>query len=236
MKIPEKPRWSGLTLSAAIIILFCISCQKSDKPQKFDDVFDISGIKNLSARIDTTKTVAALDKLFDGTDIKIPADLTASKIEEMYTFLEKNIQLSEAETDKLLHNDPNTLLQVLERFGNLPPEFGDKNMNLDQLGTSAMSKYLLVKKEEPGINYYPEDYFSAVQAYRGFIEKCIIQPMKKIHTVVLHDTSELPHGSHYMYFVIISINNNWVMWWSYWWYGNTIYKIKHKGGSGSWPR
>jgi len=68
-----------------------------------------------------------------------------------------------------------------------------------------------------------------------YIEKCIIKPMKRIHVILLHDQSELPVGAVLKCYVLITMNNNWDMWWSYWKYGNIIYKIKHKGGSGSFP-
>jgi hypothetical protein len=216
-------------------ILLFASCQKPDKVQKFDDVFDVSGIKDLNQKIDNSTSLSGLAAIVEGSDLNVPGSISASKLEQMYTFLEQNIRLSDSEIDKLLQNDVNTLQQVLTRFGNLPAEFGDKNMNFDDLGKSAFSRYLLVQKEEPGINFYPEDYYSAIQAYRGYIENCIIKPMKKIHTVVLHNQNQLPHGAHFEYYVLIAMNNNWAMWWSYWRYGNIIFKIKHKGGSGSFP-
>ena len=216
-------------------ILFTASCQKPDEVQTFDDVFDVSGIMDLNQSIDTSNSLSSLAGLFENADLNIGEGISASKLEQMYTFLEKNIELSASETDRLLRNDPEALLQVLTRFGNLPAEFGDKNMNFDDLEQSSMGRYLVVQKEEPGIKYYPEDYYSAVQAYRKYIEKCIIKPMKRIHVILLHDQSELPFGAELECYVLITMNNNWDMWWSYWKFGNIIYKIKHKGGSGSFP-
>lgn len=223
------------TFTALAGILLLVSCQKVDKVQKFDDVFDISGIMDLNARIDSAKSISGLTTIIEGSGLKVTETISASKLEQMYSSLEQNIKLSETETERLLHNDPNTLLQVIERFGNLPAEFGDKNTNFEELGTSPLKKYLLVKREEPGINFYPEDYYSAVQAYRGYIENCIIKPIKKLHTIVLHDQNQLPNGAVFQYYVLITRNNNWDMWWSYWRFGNIIIKIKHKGGSGSFP-
>ena len=216
-------------------ILLTTSCQKPDEVQTFDDVFDVSGIMDLNQSIDTSNSLSSLAGLFENADLNIGEGISASKLEQMYTFLEKNIELSASETDKLLRNDPEALLQVLTRFGNLPAEFGDKNMNFDYLEQSSMSRYLLVQKEKPGFNYYPEDFYSAVQAYKNYIEKCVIWPLKKIHIKVLHDQSELPEGALLKCYVLITMNNNWDMWWSYWTYGNIIFKIKHKGGSGSFP-
>ena len=216
-------------------ILLTASCQKPDEVQTFDDVFDVSGIMDLNQSIDTSNSLSSLAGLFENADLNIGEGISASKLEQMYTFLEKNIELSASETDRLLRNDPDALMEVLSRFGNLPAEFGDKNMNFDDLEQSSMSRYLLEQKEKPGVNYYPEDFYSAVQAYKNYIEKCVIWPLKKIHIKVLHDQSELPDDAQFMYIVLIAWNNNWKMWWSYWYYGNTIYKIKHKGGSGSFP-
>jgi hypothetical protein len=219
----------------ALAILLFNSCQKPDKVQQFDDIFDVSGVISLNEKIDNSNSVSGLADLVPESGLNVPENMSIEKLEEMCTFLEQNIKLSDDETDKLLKNDPNTLLEVITRFGNLPAEFGDKDMNFEELSKSTFSKYLLVQKEEPGVNYYPDDYYSAIQAYRGYIENCIIKPMKKLHTVVLHDQSQLPHGAKFQYYVLIAMNNNWAMWWSYWRFGNIIFKIKHKGGAGSFP-
>ena len=62
-------------------------------------------------------------------------------------------------------------MSVLRRYGELPAEFGDRNMDFTSLKNSPMKRNLLVVKEEQGINYYPDDYYSAIQAYKGYIEK-----------------------------------------------------------------
>jgi hypothetical protein len=126
--------------------------QKPDEVQTFDDVFDVSGIMDLNQRIDTSNSLSSLAGLFENADLNMGEGISASKLEQMYTFLEKNIALSASETDKLLRNDPEALLQVLNRFGNLPAEFGDKNMNFDDLEQSSLGRYLVVPGKNPVSN------------------------------------------------------------------------------------
>jgi hypothetical protein len=211
------------------------SCQKHEKELTFDDVYDVSGISVLNNKIQTSENMAGLASLVKDLSLTVPADISVSKLDEMCTTLESKLVLTVSETDRLLRNDPEALISVVTRFGDLPSEFGDKNMRFSDLENGPMSQYLLKHKTEPGINYYPEDYYSAVQAYKGFIEKCVIKPMKHIKTVVLKDQDQLPDNAKLEYYVLIAMNNNWSMWWSYWSYCNTIYKIRHKGGSNSFP-
>jgi hypothetical protein len=220
---------------ASFAIVYFTSCTKNEEIQTFDDVYDVSGILALNRSIDTCQSTASLASLIKDMDMPVPSGISISRIDEMCTALQKSLELTDSETDKLLRNDPDALLSVLERFGNLPEEFGDKNMSFADLENSPMNRYRLIQKEEPGINYYADDYYSAVQEYRRFIESCVIKPLMHIRTVVLKDQSELPAGANFEYYVIITINHNWAMWWSYWRYGNTIYKIKHKGGASSVP-
>lgn len=222
-------------ISVAGLVFLTFACQKPDEVQTFDDIFDISGIMELNQKIDTARDLATLSALVNDAKLNVAEDLTAEKVEKMYTVLEEAIQLSMSEKERLLRNDPEALMQVLTRFGNLPPEFGDKNAKFDDLKNSPINRYLLVQNGVPGINYYPEDYYSAIQAYRRYVENCIIWPLKKIHIILLHDQSELPKKAHLMFYILITRNNKWDMWWSYWWYGCKIYRIKHKGGSGSFP-
>lgn len=222
-------------ISAAGLVFLTVSCQKPDEVQTFDDIFDISGIMDLNQKIDTAKNLGSLSDLVKDATLNVSENLTAEKVEKMYTDLEDAIQLSMSEKEKLLRNDPEALMQVLTRFGNLPPEFGDKNAKFDDLKSSPVNRYLLVQNGMPGINYYPEDYYSAIQAYKRYVEKCIIWPLKKIHFILLHDESELPDDANLWFYILITRNNNWDMWWSYWYYCGKIYRIKHKGGSGSFP-
>ncbi len=222
-------------ISIAGLMFLTVACQKPNEVQTFDDIFDISGIMDLNRKIDQSESASDLAGLLANVDISVPESISASKIEQIYKNLEQITQLTASEKEKLLRNDPEALLQVLTRFGNLPSECGNKNMNFNDLQNSSMNKYLLVQKADPGVTYYPEDYYSAVQAYKNYVENCIIKPLKKIHTILLHDESELPEGAVFEYFVLITMNNNWDMWWSYWSYGNIMIKIKHKGGSGSFP-
>lgn len=216
-------------------IILIPGCQKQKDVLTFDDVFDISGVESLTQGIDRANDLTGLSDLVDRTDMNTPESISAAKLEYMYKYLEENIQLSSSEKDMLLRNDPDVLNEVISRFGNLPAEFGDKNMDFSDLRSSSLNRYLLAHKSEPGTDYYPEDYYSAVQAYKGYIENCIIKPLKKIHEIVLKDESQLPDGAELKLLVLIVSNNNWDMWWSYWKYGDTIYRIKHKGGSGSFP-
>lgn len=222
-------------ISVAGLVFLTLACQKPDEVQTFDDIFDISGIMELNQKIDAADNLAGLSALVKDANLNVSENMTAEKVEKMYTDLETAIQLSMSEKEKLLRNDPEALMQVLTRFGNLSPEFGDKNTRFDDLKNSPISKYLLVQNGKPDIDYYPEDYYSAIQAYKRYVEKCIICPLKKIHVILLHDQSELPDNAHLMYYILITRNNNWDMWWSYWYYGCKIYRIKHKGGSGSFP-
>lgn len=222
-------------IAVAIGLALTISCQKPDKTQTFEDIFDVSGIMDLNQKIDTSNSLTSLAELVKNANINVSETLTAEKVEKMYSSLEQSLQLTVSEKEKLLRNDPDALIEVLKRFGNLPPEFGDKSSKFEELEKSSINKYLLVHNGTPGLNYYPEDYYSAIQAYRRYVEKCIIWPLKKIHIVLLHDESQLPKHAVLMYYILITRNNNWDMWWSYWWYGCTIYRIKHKGGSGSFP-
>lgn len=216
-----------LTISS---ILMLTACEKNEKAQTFDDVFDISGVVALNKSIDNCTSVASLTSLVRDLNLDVPAKMSSSNLDDMCKALEKNLELSVEETDRLLKNDPEALLSVLTRFGELPAEFGDKNMDFSELENSKMKDYLLKQKEEPGINYYPDDYYSAIQAYRDYIEKCVIQPLKHIREIELKSQDQLPEGAHFEYYVLIAMNHNWTMWWSYWRCGNNIYKIKHKGG------
>ena len=216
-----------LTIS---FILMLTACKKNEKTQTFDDVFDVSGIQALNNSIYASQSVASLTSLVSDLNLKVPVSMSSSKLEEMCTALEKKLELTDAETDRLLKNDPEALLSVLTRFGELPAEFGDKNMDFTELENSKIQDYLLKQKEEPGINYYPDDYYSAIQAYRGYIEKCVIKPLKHIRTIELNCQDQLTKGASFDCFVLIAMYNNWEMWWSYWSCGNKIYKIKHKGG------
>ena len=211
-------------------ILMLTACDKNEKTQTFDDVYDISGVLTLNKSIDTCTSVASLTSLVRDLKLNVPAEMSASKLEDMCKALENNLKLTDSETDRLLKNDPEALMSVLDRFGELPAEFGDRNMDFTELENSKMQTYLLKQKEEPGINYYPDDYYSAIQAYKGYIEKCVIQPLRHIITIELKSQDQLPAGAHFEYYVLIAMNHNWKMWWSYWRCGNIIYKIKHKGG------
>ena len=211
------------------------SCQKHEKALTFDDVYDVSGITALNNLIDTVESAAGLASLVKDLSLNVPAGMSVTKLHEMCTMLERKLELTDSETDRLLRNDPEALMSVVTRFGDLPSEFGDKNMSFSDLENGPMNKYLLIHKTEPGINYYPEDYYSAVQAYKGYIEKCVIEPLKDIETVVLKSQDQLPACVHIEYYVLIAMNNQWSIWWSYWKYGNTICKIRHKGGSNSFP-
>lgn len=223
-----------ICLSAMMLII--VSCSKPDNTKTFDDIFDVSGIENLNRSIDKASSVSELSQLFEDVDLNITESITAEKIEQIYTTLEKNIQLSQDEIDKLLMNDPETLLDVLSRFGNMPQELSDKYMDFSELENSPLNSYLLMQREKPGITYYPDDFYGAVQTYRKYVENCIIKPLRKFHFVILlHDESQLPPGAKLEYYVLITMNNNWDMWWSYWSWGWYMFKIKHKGGHGSFP-
>jgi hypothetical protein len=235
MKTIKCIRSFCLVLVTISLISLLSSCQKHEKELTFDDVYDVSGITVLNNRIGTSENVAGLASLAKDLNLTVPADLSVSKLDEMCTTLERNLELTDSETDRLLRNDPEALLSVITRFGDLPSAFGDKNMSFSDLVNGPMNQYLLKQKTEPGINYYPEDYYSAVLAYKGYIEKCVIEPLKHIETVVLKSQDQLPEGADFDGFVLIAMNNNWSMWWSYWSYCNTIYKIKHKGGANSFP-
>jgi hypothetical protein len=87
-------------------ILFTASCQKPDEVQTFDDVFDVSGIMDLNQRIDTSNSLSSLAGLVEGLDLNVSGSISASKLEQMYTFLEKNIALSASKTDKLCETIP----------------------------------------------------------------------------------------------------------------------------------
>lgn len=217
------------------IMLVIASCRKPDNSKTFEDVFDISGIMDLNKEIDKASTVSDLARLVEGEDLNATESISASKIEQLIAVIEKNLELSASETDKLLRNDPEALMQVLMRFGDIPAGLSDKNMNFGELRNSKMSRYLLVQREEPGIDYYPDDYYSAIQAYRRFVENCVIKPLRKIHVILLHDQSQLPSGAVLAGYEVITMNNKWDMWWSYWRWGCVMFKIKHKGGHGSYP-
>lgn len=217
------------------LMLFFSSCRKPDNTKTFEDVFDVSGIENLNVEIDKAKSPDDLTKLVEDVDLNVSEEISAERIEQLIKTIEQNLELSDSETDKLLRNDPEALLQVLERFGNIPVELSDKNMDFRQLQNSPLSRFTLVEREEPGSDYYPEDYYSAIKEYRRFIEKCVIWPLKKIHVILLQDESQLPPGAKLEYYVLIAMNNKWDMWWSYWRWGCFMFKIKHKGGHGSFP-
>jgi hypothetical protein len=216
-----------LTIS---FILMLTACEKNQKALTFDDVYDVSGITVLNNRIETSQSIADLASLVKDLSLNVPADMSVSKLDEMCTRLEKNLELTDSEIDRLLRNDPDALLSVVTRFGDLPSEFGDKDMSFSDLESGPMNQYLLKQKTETGINYYPEDYYSAVQAYRGFMEKSVIKPLKQIAAIQLNSKDQLPKGAELNYFVLIAMNNNWTMWGSYWNYCQIIHKIKHKGG------
>lgn len=234
MKTPPSPRIPGMILLFAGMLLIS-SCEKHARVLTFDDVYDVSGILNLDNSIDTSASVTSLANIVSNIQLNVPQAMTTDKLDEICATLEKNLELTQDETDRLLRNDPDALMEVLERFGNLPAEFGDKNMDFSELENTDMRRHMLVEKEAPGIDYYPDDYYSAVQAYRKYVEKCIIKPLKHIRIIELHSQSQLPRGAHFEYYVFIKMNHHWAMWWSYWRYGNCIYKIRHKGGWGSFP-
>ena len=168
-----------------LAVLLFTSCEKHEKAQTFEDVFDVSGINTLNQSIESSSSVAGLASIVQDISLTVPDAISVSKLDEICTMLENKMELTDSETDKLLKNDPDALVSVIRRFGELPSEFGDKDMDFTDLQNSSLSQYLLVKRDEPGINYYPDDFYSAVQAYRSYIEKCVIKPLK--HVRILKD-------------------------------------------------
>ena len=220
-------------LSSIILLTYC---EKSRRVQTFNDVFDISGITDLNNNIDTVETIDGLYSLVGNPEVNIPAELDSVSFDELINYYEQNIELTSNETDLLLQNDLPTFLAVIDRFGTLPPPINDGELDSADLEKSDANIYLVELKEDISVDYYPDDLYASVKAYQDYLKNCELKhlkKLKKLKEITLKNPNKLPAGAIFLYYKLIHKHNHKKVWWSYWRYGNIIYKIQHKGGKNS---
>ncbi len=219
-------------------LLFCfvflLSCDKLENTQKFDDVFDISGVIELNQKIESAKTQSDLSGVFENVTLNIPDGMKDISLDEMIDHYKSNIKLSSKEIDLLLKNDSKTYIDVINRFGCLPPQIRDLNIDFGEIKSSSLNKFLVVQKSDTE-NFYSDDYYSAVLALQDFIKDAVIRPMSSLKSKVVtigpgnpnlvpDDDDGIPER-----YKLITSNNIWVMWWAYWSDGT---RTKHRGAQG----
>jgi len=226
-----------LKISVALLLMGVIlfSCQKDQYIQKFDDVFDLSGVNELNMKIENASSISDLTGEFTNVNITVPEGLQHVDLNQIIEEYKSNIKLSSTEVDMLLKNDSKTYIDVINRFGSLPAQIKDLNLNFEEVKSSPLNKYLVRQKVQTD-NFYSDDYYSAILAYRNFIESEIIQPMENLNRAMnlksAGNSQTVTEEEVYPYYVLITSNNNWDMWWAYW---NDGTRTKHKGSSGDFP-
>lgn len=220
-----------LLLPALVCFLFT-SCVKTDVMQTFNDVFDTSGIEVLNAKMASAKTVQDLPTEMLQVSLVVPEKFKKVSPAEIADWYSANIRLSDTEVDLLLRNDSRTYINVINRMASFPPEMGSLTAaDFKALKASSLDKYLIRVVEQPD-NFYSTDYYSAVMAMQDYLKSAVINPMKSTITIP-PGSGEYPAPQVYLlYYKVISLNNIWDMWWTYWSDGT---RTKHKGAAGSFP-
>lgn len=224
----------------AILLLFAISmsCNKDEKNQStFEDVFDISGFVELNQHIMESSSMEDVANAFEGVDLFIPPKLKVEKIAEVILDLETNLEVSNSSRNKLIKNDINAYVDVLEKIGHYAKYAkNDLQLNFDELKKSKLNKYCIKVTEVPD-DFYSDDYYASVVAFQDFMKNEIVAPLKKIQALkaeksALIGAEAADDETTIATYILIVSNNNWDMWWTI---SQSGKKIKHKGSSGSFP-
>jgi hypothetical protein len=217
------------------LVLIFSACEKNDEIQTFNDVFDTSGVKALNEKISDPESLIALNDEFAKVNMNIANALENITLDEMLAHLNQSIKLSNTEIDLLLKNDSKTYLDVINRFGSLPGQMESIDADdFESIKSSSLNKYLLKVKAEPE-NFYSTDYYTAILEMQRYIKAEVIEPMdllKKGVKTIPPGNGVPPTDATILYYKIISLNNVWDMWWTYWSDGT---RTKHKGAAGSFP-
>jgi len=220
------------------LLLTVSSCQKTEKMQTFNDIFDTSGIETLNERFRTARTVADLPLELGTAGFSVPEGIKNITPESIAAWYKKNMVLSGTEVDLLLKNDSRTYIDVINRMASFPPEMGKlKSEDFNSLKASVLNKYALKQLEETE-NFYSTDYYSAILALQNYLKIAVIAPMESVAgdppvVTVPPGSGQYPNPPVYiLYFKMITMNNIWDMWWTYWSDGT---RTKHKGAAGSFP-
>lgn len=230
-----------------VLFLF-ISCNKTEYIQKFDDVFDTSGINSLNSKIENATSLDDILTILDESSAdeglksatgrrykyNIPDGMDDVSFDDIIDHYADAIKISSKERDMLLKNDSKTYLDVINRMGAYPEKMAKLKIDFSELRSSHWNKYLVSHKAEPR-NFYSNDYYSAVLAMSDYISKNVIHALK---TCKKHYKNK--NGGHLgwgddaeiLYYILIASNNNWDIWWTYWDDGT---RTKHKGSSGEFP-
>jgi len=235
MKNRIRPSYYSSLIILIILILSITACTKTEYLQTFDDVFDISGILDLNHTLDSAKSVDALSDLFKDVQVDVPALLDSMTTDQILSCFELNNRMSDSEIDMLLKNDPETLTDVLDRFGALPFPLIDSTIDYTDLKSSKLGKYLLSQKEDLTIYYYPNDCYSAVLEMQNYMYLCVIQPLKKLRelSLISQDGNSKGGNKEEKCYKFVIMNHHHEMCEQYKKYKDHMHKIKHKGGSGS---
>jgi hypothetical protein len=170
------------------LILFITSCQKSEKIQTFNDVFNTSGIEGLNAKISEAKTLADLPMELVNATLTIPEKFNSITPAEIAGWYKENIKLTDEEIDMLLKNNSKTYIDVINRMASFPQGLGSFSADdFKGLKSSSLEKFLLKKIEEPD-NFYSTDYYSAVLALRDYLECSVIEPMIELNELVARES------------------------------------------------
>ena len=219
-------------LPALVCCFLCASCVKNDVMQTFGDVFDTSGIEVLNAKMASAKTVQDLPAEMLQASFVVPEKFKKVTPAEIANWYSANIRLSDTEVDLLLRNDSKTYIDVLNRMASFPPEMGSLTAaDFKALKSSSLDKYLIRVVEQPD-NFYSTDYYSAVMAMQDYLKSAVINPMTTTITIP-PGSGVYPVPPVYVdHYLLITANNIWDMWWTYWSDGT---RTKHKGAAGSFP-
>ena len=173
--------WNKIIYLLSFAMLL-VSCAKTEYIQEFDDIFDVSGVNDLNQKIEIAETLDDLSGVFDNLTFQVSEEIKNIGLDFMVDHYNRSIQLSSTEIDLLLKNDPNTYLNIINRFGSLPTQIGDLNLDFTEIKSSTLNKYLIIQKQDIK-NFYSDDYYSAVIAMQDFIKSSVIEPMSNLKTI-----------------------------------------------------
>ncbi len=219
-------------------IMLLGSCKKTEYIQKFDDVFDVSGVETFNLKIEDASTLDEYIGIFEDVTLEVPETIQNVSIDEMIDHYKNSIKLSPNEISLLLKNDNETFLNVINRFGSMPSQVGDLEIDFTELKSSPLNKYLVVQKSEIN-NFYGVDCYSVVAALQDYMINEVIDPLIKIKELAPADDNNFKSAN--LVFdldkekknkdnakLIIYYNNHsfwWIIWW--WWH-----HYHHHGGGG----
>jgi hypothetical protein len=170
------------------LVMFVTSCQKSERIQTFNDVFDTSGIEALNTHLTQAGTLAQLPMELVNTTLKVPEKFNNVSPAEIAGWYQQNIRLTDEEIDLLLKNDSKTYIDVINRMASFPPGLGSLTADdFKDLKSSTLEKYLIKKIEEPS-NFYSTDYYSAVLALQDYLKCSVIEPMVALNNLMLKES------------------------------------------------